>query len=320
MRSQPMSFLKLFRFSMAILLGTSVLYMLTMFRMSGPGEGNELSVGRLGASQSVANRRFEAGSFDEAKTFLESVSLSDGPVYIVLMSGKRDGEYWCGDCRNADKPISEAFAKAPSNARLLEVSVGEPAQWRQASNPFRIHRLFTVSRIPAVLEYKGNLKTSNLLLEKFAKDKELLEYLFQVNTKELKSSKIKDITTVDELQNVISNYDNSYPLFLFFISGNDQDTGRLWCPHCDSAAVPVEYYFLRYSPSNAIMFKVITSENYDAWMDSNNPFRQQNLVDVNGLPALFRAVPDSTPSLVFDEYAEYFEEREKLIQFYEKPL
>ncbi|OQR90311.1 hypothetical protein ACHHYP_05631 [Achlya hypogyna] len=310
--SQQMTFLVLFRVSLALLLGCSMVYTMSLFRMADDGEV------RLRKASEIASRRIQAASFADAVDYLETVDLHAGPVYILVMSGKSDGDYWCGDCRNAKAPIADAFAKAPSAARLLEVSVGSPDQWRDVHNSFRTDNLLRIGHIPALLQYEGNMRTSRLLLEKFAADPELLEDLFHVPEPLVAASgaRIQAVDKASDMVAILTAYDSSYPLYLFFISGTDPDTGRLWCPHCDSSKVPVEYYFTHYAPSNAVMLKITTADTYEAWQDKNNPFIAQSFVKIGGLPALMRAVPHSQPKLLFEEYPHFFEDRSRLVQFY----
>ncbi|EQC34993.1 hypothetical protein SDRG_07235 [Saprolegnia diclina VS20] len=316
--SQQVTVLTLFRVSLAVLVTCSLLYMARMYAATASDGSYGRQELRLGQASAVASRRIHAASFDDAIAYLSNVDLDAGPVYILVMSGMRGGDYWCGDCRNVKAPVAAAFAKAPPTARLLEVSVGTPDEWRDVSNPFRTNSLLRINRIPALLEYKGHLKTTNLVLEKFATDPELLEYLFRVPEPRVpvRARDQRAVATVDALNAILDTYDGSYPLFLFFLSGHDSDTRRLWCPFCDSALLPVVYYFEHYAATDAVLVTVTTASTYDEWQDPSSPFRAQKRIKINGLPMLIRVLPDATS---FNEYSQFFEDRTRLVRFFEEP-
>ncbi|KDO31729.1 hypothetical protein SPRG_03646 [Saprolegnia parasitica CBS 223.65] len=316
--SQRVTLLTLFRVSLAVLVTCSLMYMVRMYAATTSDAGPGRQELRLGQAPPLASQRVHAASFDEAIAYLSDVDLDAGPVYILVMSGMRGGDYWCGDCRNVKVPVAAAFAKAPPAARLLEVSVGTSPEWRDVSNPFRTHSLLRINHIPALLEYKGHLKTTNLVLEKFATDPELLEYLFRVPEPRVPigARDKREVATVDALNAMVDAYDGSYPLYLFFVSGHDSDTERLWCPFCDSALLPVVYYFEHYAAKDAALVTVTTASTYDEWQDPSSPFRAQTRIKISGLPMLVRVMPNAAP---LKEYTQFFEDRTHLVQFFQEP-
>ncbi|KAF0684054.1 Aste57867_23975 [Aphanomyces stellatus] len=260
--------------------------------------------------------RYYVPDFDAAETYLRTVNLTDGPLFVLLMSGETNGTYWCADCERAKGPVADALARAPANTRLLEVSVGTAQDWHDDFNSFRSKSTFHIRKIPALLQYAGNLHTTRLISERFTLDTELLDFAF--GTKGPAPRAVQTIRNVEAMTAYLDAYDGSHALFLSFTSGINSHTGRLWCPFCDIADLPLQYYFEQYAPPDAVMLRIVVADSYGAWKNPKNPFRLQTAARVTGLPTLSRVSRDAaTKALAVREYTPFFENRAELVAFFQ---
>ncbi|KAF0772220.1 hypothetical protein AaE_002331 [Aphanomyces astaci] len=235
--SHPMTTMRIFQLTMGLLLLSTVGYIAKFTTIwTTPSlklTVDEVQLGHMAHLSEVletrGRNRYFVPDYDAAETFLRSVDLTEGPLFVLLMSGEDNGAYWCGDCERARKPISDALARAPSNTRLLEVSVGAPSDWKNEFNPFRTKSTFHIRKIPALLKYDGNLRTSHLLSESFATQPALLDFEFASNphaNKVLHSpTSYKTIRDANEMVAFLEAYQGDYPLFLSFTSAINEHTG-----------------------------------------------------------------------------------------------
>ncbi|RQM25882.1 hypothetical protein B5M09_011732 [Aphanomyces astaci] len=330
--SHPMTTMRIFQLTMGLLLLSTVGYIAKFTTIwTTPSlklTVDEVQLGHMAHLSEVletrGRNRYFVPDYDAAETFLRSVDLTEGPLFVLLMSGEDNGTYWCGDCERARKPISDALARAPSNMRLLEVSVGAPSDWKNKFNPFRTKSTFHIRKIPALLKYDGNLRTSHLLSESFATQPALLDFEFASNphaNKVLHSpTSYKTIRDANVMVAFLEAYQGDYPLFLSFSSAINEHTGRLWCPFCDIADIPIHYYFDHYAPSNAVLVTVVVADTYLAWKDKKNPFRLQTIAKISGLPTLSRVVRAApTDAVTTREYYPFFENIDALQAFFQAP-
>ncbi|KAI9923030.1 hypothetical protein PsorP6_000594 [Peronosclerospora sorghi] len=231
--------------------------------------------------------------FEAGHKFVSEYDVeSQGPLYILFMSdANADGEYWCPDCERAKKPVMDAFKRAPRGSRLAEIRVGPQAYWADYMNEFRQNQLFYLDYIPTLLRYEGGGNSSTMLTEAFCTDPALLDYVFRVH-KPLAGAPhqntVLSMSSPNEVIDYLGTYDNTYPLFFFFVSGYHNFNGRLWCPYCDRADVAVMHYFNYTAPETAVLVRVTTADSYEAWKSKANPFRQPAFQEKVGP---MRAVP-----------------------------
>ncbi|ETV96345.1 hypothetical protein H310_10506 [Aphanomyces invadans] len=267
--------------------------------------------------------RFFVADFDAADTYLRTVNLAEGPVFVLLTSSEANGTYWCPDCEDARQPITDAFARAPTNTRLLEVSVGSPQDWKDDFNPFRTRSLFHIRKIPSLLKYDGDLKTSQLLSETFAMQPALLDFVFKSKPRVEMShpaSSYKTIRDGNEMLAFLEAYQGDYPLFLYFTSGIKRRTGRPWCPYCDIADVPLHFYFDKHAPKHAVLLTLVVADSFSEWKDRDNPFRQQSVAPVRAVPTLSRVVRASpTDPVSTRTYSLALKDIQALQSFFESP-
>ncbi|KAG1696241.1 hypothetical protein DVH05_018787 [Phytophthora capsici] len=233
--------------------------------------------------------------FEAGHKFVSEYDVeSQGPLYILFMSdADEDGKYWCPDCEKAKKPVMDAFKRAPRGSRLVEIRVGPVAYWADYMNEFRQNQLFYIDHIPTLMRYEGGGNSSTMLTESFCTDPALLDYVFKVNKPlagEPNKNKVLTMYTPGEVTDYLGTYDNSYPLFLFFVSGYHDFNGRLWCPYCDRADVTVMHNFNYTAPDNAVMVRVVVSATYKGWKKKRNVFKQpefhEKVAPVRGVPYL----------------------------------
>ncbi|KAG9406396.1 hypothetical protein AC1031_002715 [Aphanomyces cochlioides] len=322
--SSGMSTFRVFQITMALLLFSTVAYIAKfttvwtspVFRPTADDVQFEHMVHLQEVLETRGKNRFFVPDFEAAEAFLRQVDLKEGPMFVLLMSSEVNGSYWCNDCARAKQPFEDALARAPPNTRVLEVSVGAPRDWNDDYNPFRTKSTFHIRKIPALLKYEGNLKTSHLVSEQFVTKPELLNFVFGTKIPMPRPPKI--IRSADEMLAFVKAYKGDYPLFLSFTSGTNPHTGRLWCPFCDIADLPIQHYFETAAPENAQLVRVVVADSYGAWKENSNPFRKQFVVRVSAIPTLVRvskAQPTDEPFV--REYLPLFEDTKELQKFFQ---
>ncbi|ETV81768.1 hypothetical protein H257_05357 [Aphanomyces astaci] len=265
--------------------------------------------------------KHDALDYTEAKDVLYNTTSGD-PYFVLVVSGKlASGEYWCSDCEQARKPLDRAFAS--TGARHLVVSVGSREDWVNASNPFRVGPLFRVDEIPALLRYDGDLHTTTLLTGgAFLSDEAMLHAI--LTPPRASPPTVLHLSTVQGLAMYFDTYaaaKSTYPLYVYFVSGTNPD-GKLWCPFCAEAELPVMTYFEQFASDDAVLLRVVTASSLEDWHRDDNPFNMQTIITISGLPMLIRAKPesfrqDSSAALEFQEYTAIYEETALLKAFYQ---
>ncbi|RQM15727.1 hypothetical protein DD237_003650 [Peronospora effusa] len=247
-----------------------------------------------------------------------------GPLYILFMSdANENGRYWCPDCERAKKPVMDAFLRAPRGSRLVEIRVGPHSYWKDEMNEFRQNELFYLDFIPTLMRYEGGGNSSTMLTESFCTDTALLDYVFKVKKPlagEPNKNKVLTMHSPREVIDYLGTYDNSYPLFLFFVSGYHELNGRMWCPYCDSADVVVMHYYNYTAPDNAIMVRVTVANTYKEWKKPMNPFKLrefQDVVPMRGVPFLGYARKDGSANKIdVHQFTLDYSETEELQTFF----
>ncbi|TDH73552.1 hypothetical protein CCR75_004715 [Bremia lactucae] len=233
--------------------------------------------------------------FEAGHKFISEYDVeTQGPLYILVMSdANEDGQYWCPDCERAKKPVMDAFNRAPRGSRLVEIRVGSHSYWANYMNDFRQNQLFYLDHIPTLLRYDGGGNSSTLLTEEFCTDPNLLDYVFRVNKPlagKPNRNKVLTMDTPRDVINYVSTYDNSYPLFLYFVSGYHDFNGRLWCPYCDRADVVVMHHFNYTAPDKAVLVRVVVAPSFSKWKKKINPFKQpefqEKVASIQSVPFL----------------------------------
>jgi thiol-disulfide isomerase/thioredoxin len=273
----------------------------------------------------IGPKKFILQGFTEAYKFVKEYDTKMGPLYILFMSNvDEEGKYWCPDCQKAKQPVYEAFDRAPLKSRIVEIRVGERDYWANEYNEFRLNELFYIDYIPTLMRYDGNKFSSNMLSEKYCLDSALLEYVFRVENPTAGLPKNNSIITMKdakEVQTYLEMYDNSYPLFIFFVSGTHDFNGRLWCPYCDKADVSVMHYYNYTAPTSAVLLRTVVADSYKMWKRKKNPFKsdefKEKVLTLKGVPYLARVTKKSnTQKLEFNEFIPEFYEKQRLIQFF----
>ncbi|CCI46961.1 unnamed protein product [Albugo candida] len=275
-------------------------------------------------STQLIKRKLTIDGFPDAHKFVSEYDVQkSGHLYLLFVSSlDEDGNYWCSDCRRAKAPIERAFTRAPMDSTLLEIYVGDRAKWKDMQNEFRQNQLFYIDNIPTVMRYDGNGNSSNMLTENFCLDKELLDYVFRVPTLiTYRKNHVFMFYNAKDVIDYLDKYDNTYPLFINFISGRHKFNGRLWCPFCDRAEVATMYYFNTTAPDSAVMLKVIVSNSYEEWDSTDNSFRNkefgEKVLQLTGIPYLGRVSKNiETGKLHLEEFKTEFDQRTRLIRFY----
>ncbi|KDO31728.1 hypothetical protein SPRG_03645 [Saprolegnia parasitica CBS 223.65] len=252
-----------------------------------------------------------------AETYLNTVRLNDGPLYVLVTSLRNGSEPdWCELCDVARQPVATAFANAPPSARLLWVQVTEEG-WETSKFTLRPDAQLEIRELPTLLRYNGRMVTTLLLAEAFVSDPLLLAGVFATPPTAVPVPRVVDVTTIDEMNAALNAFDGA-PLFLYFVSGRYESTGRLWCPHCDRADVPILGYYRAYAPPNATLLRIVVAKTIDQWHDVANPFRTQSAVKLTGLPMLTRLSLSGAGLPQLNEYVEFFEDRDRLRAFFEQ--
>ncbi|OQS07744.1 hypothetical protein THRCLA_00261 [Thraustotheca clavata] len=280
----------------------------------------------------------------------------DYPLYLLFVSGKLPSNErpWCPYCRFRETAFEYAYHKyAASNALLIRVIVSQDYEsWKDANNPFKkfvitlqafemaipssrllqvliteetweSHKysmspttILDVLELPSLFHFNGSSHSTLLLSESFVADPVLLNAVFQDLFHASNLPIVQDITTVDAMSKVLKTYTNQHPLFIYFVSGRDISTGKLWCRYCERSEVPVMAYFLQYAPRNAKMLRIAVANDYASWHSSSNAFRQQQFIQISGLPMLARVL--SVKDIVqVHEYLEFFEHQDHLKIFFQ---
>ncbi len=322
--------------------------------------------------------------FSESILYLEELDRKDRSgidtnitqIYLLFMSNKvkkndSSSPYWCLDCEQASRVIWNVFSekveasitslkkKKNSNSHptsrilLLEIRIGSVREWRNDLNPFKTEPEFFIDKIPSMLRWNGDGRSSSLLTERMCMDEGLLRTFFQIH---------KNINTEEPLQLPPSpprtlllrtrGYEDFYStlnritleeevslVFIFFVSGLNQDNGRMWCPYCDIAHVPTEYFFnhsmdmeitdnkkgihnLQRPPPMMIQAQV--ADDYDSWKNASNAFRMDPLFKVAGIPTLLllrhsnkKNMSNDNNRTIIREYLESFQNLKALQTFFQ---
>ncbi|KAG5720541.1 hypothetical protein E4T56_gene2570 [Termitomyces sp. T112] len=75
-----------------------------------------------------------------------------GEEYIIFYSSIMDGKMWCPDCRDVEILVNRTFCGENSPSALI-VYVGDRAEWRIPSNPFR-GGAWKVTSVPTIIRIK----------------------------------------------------------------------------------------------------------------------------------------------------------------------
>lgn len=77
--------------------------------------------------------------------------------YIIFYSSRdARGQLWCPDCRDVEAIVSKTFAPADAPSALI-VWVGQRAEWKTPSNPFRAEP-WKVASIPTIVRAKDGAR------------------------------------------------------------------------------------------------------------------------------------------------------------------
>ncbi|KAL7686862.1 putative Thioredoxin-like superfamily [Plasmopara halstedii] len=268
--------------------------------------------------------------FEAAHKFVSDYDIEQGPLYILFMSdADENGKYWCPDCERAKKPVMDAFNRAPRGSKLVEIRVGPQSYWSDYMNEFRQNQLFYLDHIPTLMRYEGGGNSSTMLTESFCNDPDLLDYVFRVNKPlagKPHENKVLTMTSPTEVINYVGTYDHSHPLFLFFVSGNHDFNGRLWCPYCDRADVAVMHYFNYTALDDAVLIRIVVSNSYKEWKKNENPFKQlefrEKVTLLQGVPYLGFVRKDLPANKVhvFQFMPDYVETQKLLTFFKNRPI
>uniref|UniRef100_M4BVH1 Thioredoxin domain-containing protein n=1 Tax=Hyaloperonospora arabidopsidis (strain Emoy2) TaxID=559515 RepID=M4BVH1_HYAAE len=264
--------------------------------------------------------------FDDGYKFVTEYNVKkQGPLYIFVMSDvDRRGKYWCPDCERAQKPVMDAFNRSPQGSTLVEIRVGPPAYWKDSMNDFRQNELFYLDHIPTLMRYERGGNSSTMLTESFCTDTALLDYTFRVDQPlagEANTNKVLTMSSSIDVIDYLKLYDNSYPLFLYFISGYHEFNGRLWCLYCDQADVAIMHYYNYTAPDDAVMVRVIVADTYEQWKQETNPFKlpefQEKVASMREVPFLGFVTKDVLANKVqVHQFISDYKETERLKTFF----
>jgi len=73
-------------------------------------------------------------------------------IYFFGDLEKETCKSWCGDCRRVDSIIRSTLDKLPC-AVLLEVPVGNRAEWKTDDNIYRNHHQLRLTNIPTLIKW-----------------------------------------------------------------------------------------------------------------------------------------------------------------------
>lgn len=287
---------------------------------------SESEDGAILRNRVLGHSTFRMQGFEAAYKFVSSYDVElQGPLYMLFMSDVGDdGKYWCPDCEKAKKPVYDAFNRAPRGSKLVEIRVGPEVYWADEMNEFRQNQLFYLDHIPSLMRYEGRGNSSTMLTEQFCRDEELLDFVFRVKKPaagDPNKNKVLTMYSPEEVQAYLATYDNSYPLFLFFVSGFHSFNGRLWCPYCDRADVAAMHYYNYTAPDSAVMIRTVVAPTYKKWKKKKNPFKlpdfQENVAPVRGVPFLGFVKKDVAANTVtVHQFMPDYTDTDKLKTFY----
>lgn len=273
----------------------------------------------LGHTQAVVQ------GFEEAHKFVREYDVeAQGPLYVLFMSdADENGTYWHPDCEQGKRAIYDAFRRSPRGSRIVEVRIGQEPFWADMMNPFRQNQLFYIDFIPTVMRYEGGGNSTALLAGQYCRDPALLDYVFRVGhpaAGEPNRNTVYDMHTTQQVLAFSALYENKYPLFVFFVSGVHFFNGRLWCPFCDKAEIPVMHYFNYTAPDDAVMLRVTVAAHSRQWFDEINPFVDvefsEKFLEFDGVPFLGLVVKNGSGRPIVQEYTAGYENTPKLQQFF----
>ncbi|CAD6447296.1 a61eaf90-368a-4739-8908-e4b0993997e0 [Sclerotinia trifoliorum] len=95
---------------------------------------------------------------DSPQVLQKHLEQATKPQYVIFFASLKPetNESWCGDCRNAEAPLSRMLDKAAAEERVRLVYAGLQAEWRDLSpgkkslwreEPWGIDRLPTVVKV-----------------------------------------------------------------------------------------------------------------------------------------------------------------------------
>ncbi|RLN86478.1 hypothetical protein BBJ28_00003678 [Nothophytophthora sp. Chile5] len=273
-----------------------------------------------------AHTQYVVRGFEEAhKLVREYDVVSMGPLFMLFMSDTdANGTYWFPPCQLVKDVVYEAFKRAPRRSRLVEIRVGPEAYWNDLMNPFRQNQLFYIDYLPTLVRYDGGGNSSALLAGPNCLNHDLLDVVFRVNKPaagEPTPNRVMHMNRMQQVLDFLAFYDNSYPLYLFFVSGVHVFNGRLWCPFCDKAEVPVMHYYNYTAPANAMLLRIVVAREPRQWFDEDNDFVGlefgDKVVEFDGVPYLGVVTKNMTDNKVnVKEYVYGIDKQEKLQEFF----
>ncbi|EIM92322.1 uncharacterized protein STEHIDRAFT_127155 [Stereum hirsutum FP-91666 SS1] len=82
--------------------------------------------------------------------------------YVIFYSSRdAHGKMWCPDCRDVEALVERTFSPSEGPTGMIAY-VGQRAEWRIASNPFR-KAPWNVQSIPTIIRVRSSKETGRLV-------------------------------------------------------------------------------------------------------------------------------------------------------------
>ncbi|KAG7396319.1 hypothetical protein PHYBOEH_002500 [Phytophthora boehmeriae] len=272
-----------------------------------------------------AHTQYVVRGFEEAHKFVREYDVEAmGPLFMLFMADTdANGTYWFPPCQQVKEAVHKGFKRAPRGSRLVEIRVGAQDYWNDLANPFRQNQLFYIDYLPTLMRYEGGGNSSSLLAGPNCLNQDLLDVVFQVNAPAAGKpvpNRVMHMTNTKQVIDFLKFYDYTYPVYMFFVSGVHSFNGRMWCPFCDKAEIPVMHYFNYTAPANAVLLHIVVAREPRQWFDEDNDFvgpEFSKYVWFDGVPYLgFVGRNETSQQIKVKEFAAGVDEHAKLQDFF----
>ena len=285
----------------------------TISSSQSPTEASSLLPGHRDApdtQQPWHTRRHVVAGFNATQQFLREYSRPERLfLFFVCSDDAGNALHWSPLCADAERTVTEAFARSPADARLLVVRAGSQAFWK-SRNSFTTDHDLRLKAVPTLLKWEGNGRTTGMLNGASTGDPRLVGYLLRnrdvvdaLPRITQRPAMIETVAGYAAFQQAMTHYRGAYPLYVLFVSGRIASNDRPWCPYCRFSDLPVEYAMLSFAVPSARLLRVEVTKTYPEWKSRANPFRTDALLGIQGVPKLYKVARDPvTAVLSYDLY------------------
>nr|CCA22749.1 conserved hypothetical protein [Albugo laibachii Nc14] len=220
-----------------------------------------------------------------------------------------DSSQWMTLCNRATDMINQTFKKADERYHLVTTHVGSESKWKKSTNPYKSDFDLKLKRIPTLMRWDGNGRTSMTLWQHSLLEQASLDYIFEIadNTSEASiartwegkkkykvTNNYTDYRAMLEQYRTRPNNEDEHLFYVSFVSGHLKENNRPWCPYCRFAEVPIHIAYHAHAPLNARLIRAEVTDEYRDWKQRKSPFQNQPELKLTVVPALYNVTRSPT--------------------------